>query len=167
MCIRFLTLYRVSQKSGTADFQYLASKKLIFLKTLLDKASSAEENYTKIIKFGWVILILFPFLEIQSFSNFAWFLRPMREEYCVGKSIPHVFWGSPLISVSFVATDQWASPKHFMEGFSRQNSSFSDRKNQAKFENDYIVKIRCSAFFGTPGITGPVYSPIWTESSTL
>ena len=37
-------LYRVSQKSGTADFQYLAGK-----------TSSAEENDTKIIKFGWVI----------------------------------------------------------------------------------------------------------------
>ena len=29
-----------------------------------------------------------------------------------------VFCGRPLIRVSFVATDQWAPPKHLMEGFS-------------------------------------------------
>ena len=30
----------------------------------------------------WVILILCPFLEIRSFSNFARHLRPMSEELC-------------------------------------------------------------------------------------
>ena len=38
---------------------------------------------TKIIEFGWAILILCPFLETQSFSNFAWFLRPLSVD-CVG-----------------------------------------------------------------------------------
>ena len=62
------TLYRVSQKSGTADFQYLASYKChIFWHHYNYKASSAEENDTKIIKFGWVILNLCTLLEIQSF----------------------------------------------------------------------------------------------------
>ena len=42
--------------------------------------------------------------------------------------------------VSFVATDQWASPKHLMEGFSRHNPSLIGRKNQAKFENDCISR---------------------------
>ena len=37
----------------------------------LDQTSFAEENDTKIIKFGWVVLILYQFLEIRSFSNFA------------------------------------------------------------------------------------------------
>ena len=51
-----------------------------------------------------------------------------------------VFCGSPLIRVSFVATDQWASPKHLMEGFSRHNSSLVGRKTPAKFENDCISR---------------------------
>ena len=41
-----------SQKGGTVDFQYLANKKCYIFFTLLDKTSSAEENDTKIIKFG-------------------------------------------------------------------------------------------------------------------
>ena len=65
-------------------FNTLRAKNVIFL-TSLDKASSAEENDTKIIKFGWVIWNLCPLLEIQSFSNFAWFLRPMSEELCRDK----------------------------------------------------------------------------------
>ena len=36
----------------------------------------------KSFNFGWVILILCPFLEIRSFSNFARHLRPMSEELC-------------------------------------------------------------------------------------
>ena len=53
-----------------------------------------------------------------------------------------VFCGSPLIRVSFVAMDQWASPKHFMEVFSRHKASLIGRKNQAKFENDCISRSR-------------------------
>ena len=34
-----------------------------------------------------------------------------------GKAFHMVFCESPLIRVSFVATDQWASPKHLMETF--------------------------------------------------
>ena len=51
-----------------------------------------------------------------------------------GKAFHAVFCGSPLIRVSFIATDQWASPKHLMEALSRHNSSLIGRKNQAKFE---------------------------------
>ena len=51
-----------------------------------------------------------------------------------------VFCGSPLIRVSFVATDQWASPKRCMEDFSRHNSSLIGRKNQAKLENYCIAR---------------------------
>ena len=64
----------------------------------------------------------------------------MSEELCRDKPSIMVFCGSPLISVSFVATDQWASPKRGMEDFSRHNSSLIGRKNQAKFENDYIAR---------------------------
>ena len=37
-----------------------------------------------------------------------------------GKAVHMVFCGSQLIRVSFVATDQWAAPKHLMEVFSRR-----------------------------------------------
>ena len=57
-----------------------------------------------------------------------------------GKAFHTVFCGSPLIRVSFVATDQWASPKHLMEALSRQNSSLIGRKIQAKFESDCISR---------------------------
>ena len=63
-----------SRKSGTVDFSVHCELKVLYLFTSLDQTSSAEEIDTKIIKFGWVILILCPFLEIRSFSNFARFL---------------------------------------------------------------------------------------------
>ena len=37
-------------------------------------------------------------------------------------------------------TDQWASTKHHMEGVFFLYSSISGRKNQAKYENDYISR---------------------------
>ena len=72
------------KKSGTVDFQYLTGQ-IFFFFTSLDKISSAEENDTKIIKFGWVILNLCTFVEIQSFSNFAGFLGPMSKDFCRGQ----------------------------------------------------------------------------------
>ena len=74
-------IYQVSKKAERQIFSTLWAKSVIFY-TSLNKTSSTEENDTKIIQFGWVILILCPFLEIQSFSNFAWFLRPMSKELC-------------------------------------------------------------------------------------
>ena len=75
-------LYRVSQKKRNGGFSVPCELKVLYLFTSLDQTSSAEENDTKIIKFGWVVLILCPFLEIRSFSNFTRFLRPMSEELC-------------------------------------------------------------------------------------
>ena len=76
------TLYRVSQKKRNGGFSVHCELKVLYLFTRLDQTSSREENDTKILKFGWVVLILCPFLEIQLFSNFARFLRPMSEELC-------------------------------------------------------------------------------------
>ena len=45
-------------KSGTADFQYTLQSKSTVCFTSSNKATSAEEIDTKIIEFGWVILIL-------------------------------------------------------------------------------------------------------------
>ena len=57
-----------------------------------------------------------------------------------GMAFHSMFWGIPLNRVSFVETDQWASPKHHMKGHARHNSSLIGRKNQAKFENDCVLR---------------------------
>ena len=67
-------------KKRNGGFSVHCERKVLYVFTSLDKASSAEENDTYIIKFGWAILILWPFLEIRSFSNFAGFLQPVSEE---------------------------------------------------------------------------------------
>ena len=64
----------------------------------------------------------------------------MSEELCRDKASIKVFWRSPLIRGNKGNTDQWASTKHRMEGFSLHNSSLIGRKNQAKFENDSISR---------------------------
>ena len=83
--------------------------------TSLDKTSSAKENDTKIVKFGWAILNLCTLLEIQSFSNFAGLMGGTDERRILsGQTIHTLSCGSTLFRVSFVATDQRASAKHRM-----------------------------------------------------
>ena len=57
-----------------------------------------------------------------------------------GQGFHKVFWESPLIRGNKRNTDQWASTKHRMEGFSLHNSSLVGLKNQVKFENDCISR---------------------------
>ena len=66
--------------------------------TSLDKASSAEENDTKIITFGWVILNLYAqFLKYSHFKIRLIFATDERR-IVSGKAFHiKVFWGSPLI----------------------------------------------------------------------
>ena len=47
-----LALYQVSQKKRNGGFSVPFELKVLYLFTLLDKASSAEENDTKIIEYG-------------------------------------------------------------------------------------------------------------------
>ena len=54
------------EKGGTLDFVILK-----FEFHLLDKTLSFEKNDTKIIWFDLLVLILQPFLETQSFTNFV------------------------------------------------------------------------------------------------
>ena len=108
-------LYRVSQKKRNGGFSVPSELKVLYLFTSKDQTSSAEENDTKIIKFGWVVLILCPLLEMRSFINFAWYLRPMSEGLCWEWPFIVVFWGSPLIRVNKRNTVQWDSPKYYNE----------------------------------------------------
>ena len=111
----WISLYWVSQKKRNGGFSVPCKLKVLYLFTSLDQTSSAEENDTKIIKFDWVILILWPFVKTQSFSNFAWLLRPMSEGLCWEWPFIVVFWGSPLIRSNKKNTVQWDSPRHYNE----------------------------------------------------
>ena len=47
-----MVLYRVSQKKGNGGFSVPCELKVLYMFTSLNQTSSAEENDTKIIKFG-------------------------------------------------------------------------------------------------------------------
>ena len=125
-------------KKRNGGFSVSCELKISYFLTSLDKASSAEENDTKIINFGWVILNLCPLLEIQSFSNFAWFLRPMSKELCRGKAFHLVFWGSPLIHGNIRNMD--GLPQNTLWKLLPDTILRSSVTNRAKFENDCISR---------------------------
>ena len=133
-------LYRVSQKKRNGGFSVHCELKVLYMFTSLDGAHFAEENDALIIQFGWVILILWPFLEIRSVSNFAGFLRRMSGELWRDKPSIRCFCGSPLIRGNKRNTEQWASTGRRMDCLSRQNSWLIRPKNPAKFENDSISR---------------------------
>ena len=133
-------LYRVSQKKRNGGLLVHCELKVLHVFIPLYRASSAEENDTYIITFGWVILILWSFLEIRSFSNFAGFLRPMSGELWQNKPSIRCFCWSPLIRGNKRNTEQWASTGRRMDCLSRQTSSLIRPKNPANFENYRISR---------------------------
>ena len=64
MCHR-TKLYRVSHKKWNSGFSVACDLKVPYLFTSSNQATPAEENDTKIIKFDWVILILWPIVKTQ------------------------------------------------------------------------------------------------------
>ena len=67
--------YRVSpQKSGMLDICYFEIRKYsIFISS--DKTLASEQNNTKIIEIGWVVLLIWLFLipsSLSIFSSFSW-----------------------------------------------------------------------------------------------
>ena len=62
MCQIYVSIPGLPEKAERWIFSTLRAKSIILF-TSLDQTSSAEENDTKIVKFGWVVLILCPFLE--------------------------------------------------------------------------------------------------------
>ena len=125
----------MSKKKRNGRFSVPCELKVWYIFTSLDKASSPEENDTKIIKFGWVILILCLFFYNTVIFKF-WLIFATDEQRIVkGKAFHTVFCGSPLIRVSFVAMDQWASPNHLMEALSRHNSLLIGRKKSSEIWN--------------------------------
>ena len=133
---------RVPIKAEWRIFSTVRAKNVFFFFTSLYKASSAEENDTKVIIFGWVILNLCTLLEIQSFSNFAGFLRPMSEElcrdkpsiWCLVEAHCAVFLLLPRIIGLPQKTIWQLCPDTILR------SSVAGRKNSAKFENDCISR---------------------------
>ena len=127
-------LYRVSQKKRNSGFSVPCKLKVWYIFTSLDKVSSPEQNDTKIIKCGWVILILCPFLEIQSFFKYSLDFGDRQAKNCEGKSLPYSVLWKPIDPCFFCFHGSMGFPKHLMEALSRHNSSLIGRKNQAKFE---------------------------------
>ena len=133
------------KKAKRRIFSTLRTENVIYFFTSLYNALSEEENDTKIIKFGCVILILCQFFERQSFSNFAWYLRPISEELCREKPSIWCFvethWSVFLLLPQINGLPQ--TP--YGRLFPTQYSSLIGRKNQAKFENDCISRSACWA----------------------
>ena len=140
-CADEVHVYRVSQKKRNGGFSVPCELKVLYLFTSLDQTSSAEENDTKIIKFDWVILILWPFVKTQSFSNFAWFLQTDERRIMLRMAFHCCVLGEAHWSVSTIETWFNRIPKGIiMKGYSRHNSSLIGCKNRAKFENDRISR---------------------------
>ena len=125
------TLYRVSpppqKKAEWQIFSTLRAKSVILLhhkiKHLLQKIIIPR----LLIEFGWANLILCPFLEIQSFSYFACFLRPMNVELYQEMPFIHLFTALFLLLTRGI---NGLPPKPHMKGHSRHNSSLIGGKKQ-------------------------------------
>ena len=109
-------LYRMSQKKRNGGFSVHCELIVWYIFTPLDKASSAEENDTSIIKFCWVILILYDhFLKSGHFQLSLDFSERWTKN-CGGTNLPYtVFCGSPLIRGMKRNTEQWASTGQRMD----------------------------------------------------
>ena len=127
-------------KKQNSEFSVPCEQKMPYFLTLLDKASSAEENDTKIIEFGWVILNLCPLLEIQSFPNFSWFLRPMSEELCRDKASIRCFGEAHWPGATKETRINGLPQNTVWKAFPLTIFSLVGHKNQAKFENDCISR---------------------------
>ena len=141
VCFRFF-IPGVPEKAERRVFSTLQAKYVTYFDiiTSLDKTSSAEENDTKIVKFGWVILNLCTFLEIRSFSNFAGFFGPMREEFCRDKQSIRCPVEAHCSVFLLLPRINGLPQNTIMEGLSRHNSSLTGSKNPVKFENDRISR---------------------------
>ena len=182
-------------KSGTAGFQYHAIEKCrIFLhhqikqflqKRLMPRSLNLVESF-------W---FYGHFLKHSHFQISLDFCDRWAKNY-VGNGLSWGVLGKPIDPCQQKKNTvvQWDPPKHRLKGHSRHNSSLIGRKNQAKFENDgllrnghrikitqpnsmilvsfssvenvlfndvkktvtllarRVLKIRRSAFYGTPGI---------------
>ena len=88
----------VPQKVERQIFSNLRStcKSVIFFFTSLNKASSAEENNTKIIEFGWVILILCLISWNTVIFKFCLIFATDEWRFVSGMAFHKVFGGKPI-----------------------------------------------------------------------
>ena len=89
----------VSKKAERQIFSTLRAKlKWHMFLHLQNEAFTVEDNIPlNLVEQFWFYA---QFLETQSFSNFAWFLPPMREELCREWPFIMMCWGIPLIRVN-------------------------------------------------------------------
>ena len=129
-------------KKRNGGFSVPCRPKMSYCLTSLDKTSSAEENDTKIVKFGLVILSLCTLFEIQSFSyqSFAGFLGPMSEEFCRDKQSIYVVLWKPIVPCLFCCHGSTGFHKTPYGRFVPPQFSLTGCKNPAKFDNDRISR---------------------------
>ena len=136
----------MSHKKRNGGFSVACDLKVPYIFTSSNQVTPAEENdtCTKIIKFDWVILILWPFVKRQSCIFkfrliFATDERRIMLGMAVGLSL--LCFGEAHWSVSTKETQFNRIPQSIiMKGYSWHNSSLLSRKNPAKFENDRISR---------------------------
>ena len=105
------------QQKETADLQYFAMINMLLVLVSADKTSSEGKNYTNVIQFGWVVLILWLFLQTWSFSNFVKLSQfKSGEIYPSWLSIPSfrisstdVFYDKEQSTVTVLVTRPWFS----------------------------------------------------------
>ena len=105
-------VYWVSQKKWKGRFSVHCELKVLYIFTLLDKASSAAgEWYLDFIKFGWVILINYDhFLKYGNFQISLDFCNRWVKN-CGGTNLPYRVLWKPI--------DPWQQKKHGIIGFHR------------------------------------------------
>ena len=119
-------LYQVSPKKRNAWFSLLWNLKILHILISSDKTLSSEKNDTKIIWFGSVVLVLQPFFETQSFTNFVKCARAIYNGY---SSLSLFFLHG---SMGFQAT-MYGSQKNY---YPWQKC----HKKEEKIINDYVLK---------------------------
>ena len=107
-------------KKQNGGFPVPFDLKVLYVWASLNKASSAEENDTKTIEFGWAILIICPFLETQSSLNFAWFFATNELRLCREWLSIRPF---PLTLCLLLTRINGLPQKHHMDGLSLYNST--------------------------------------------
>ena len=106
----------------------------------LDQTSSAEENDTKIIKFGTGSFDSMPISWNTVIFKFRWIFATDERRIMSGIAFHYNALGNPVEPGFFCWHGSMGFPQHTtMKGHSQHNPSLIGRKNQAKFENDCVL----------------------------
>ena len=130
-------MYTGCPKTRNARFSLLWYSKIKHILISSDKALSSENNDTKIISLGSVVLILQPFLETQSITNFVKSTRAIYSGY----SCPQVLSLFCLhVSMGFRATMYGSQKSHYPWLHCHENEEKTEEKTHHVLRNDHRIK---------------------------